>query len=74
VRQAGQSRDGKSRWKSMTLRTDEFIRRFLQHVLPQGFHRIRHYGLFANAARSDNFACAQALLTAQPVERKTDDS
>jgi hypothetical protein len=66
-------RDGKSHWKSMTLRTDEFIRRFLQHVLPQGFHRIRHYGLFANAARSDNFACAQALLTAQPVERKTDD-
>jgi hypothetical protein len=65
-------RDGKSHWKSMTLRTDEFIRRFLQHVLPKGFHRIRHYGLFANAQRNDNLACARALLNAHPVERNTD--
>jgi hypothetical protein len=36
----------------MTLDTHEFIRRFLMHVLPQGFHRIRHYGLLNNAARS----------------------
>ena len=65
-------RNGQSRWKSMTLKTDEFIRRFLQHVLPKGFHRIRHYGLFANAARGDNLACVRALLNAQPIERKTD--
>jgi len=65
-------RDGQTRWKSMTLGVDEFIRRFLQHVLPKGFHRIRHYGLFANAARNDNLACARALLKAQPIERKTD--
>jgi hypothetical protein len=44
----------------MTLRTDEFIRRFLQHVLPKGFHRIRHYGLFANAQRNNNLDCARA--------------
>jgi hypothetical protein len=65
-------RDGKTRWKSMTLATDEFIRRFLQHVLPKGFHRIRHYGLFANASRNDNLACARALLKVQPIEPKTD--
>ncbi len=39
--------DGRDRYKRMTLATDEFIRRFLIHVLPNGFHRIRHYGLFA---------------------------
>ena len=50
------------RWKSMTLPTVEFIRRFLLHVLPRGFHRIRHYGLFANAERSDNLCRARALL------------
>ena len=65
-------RDSKTRWKSMTLATDEFIRRFLQHVLPKGFHRIRHYGLFANASRNDNLACARALLKVQPIEPKTD--
>jgi hypothetical protein len=65
-------RNGKTRWKSMALKTDEFIRRFLQHVLPQGFHRIRHYGLFANAVRNNNLARARALLNAQPIERKTD--
>src|SRR5215831_20249358 len=40
--------DGPDRWQTMTLRPHEFIRRFLLHVLPKGFHRIRHYGLFAN--------------------------
>ena len=40
----------------MTLATDEFIRRFLLHVLPKGFHRIRHYGLLASAARKANVA------------------
>ena len=42
---------GDARYKLMTLDADEFIRRFLIHVLPDGFHRIRHYGLFANASR-----------------------
>ena len=56
---------GKCRWKSITLATDEFIRRFLQHVLPKGLHRIRHYGLYANAQRNDNLKLARALL-AQP--------
>jgi hypothetical protein len=65
-------RDGKTRWKSMTLRTDEFIRRFLQHVLPKGFHRIRHYGLFANAQRNNNLDCARALLMPPPIEQKPD--
>jgi hypothetical protein len=46
----------------MTLAANEFIRRFLLHVLPQSFHRIRHYGLFANGARSDNLARARQLL------------
>ena len=43
-------------------RHDEFIRRFLIHVLPSGFHRIRHYGLFANGRRADNIAQARELL------------
>ncbi|MCP4994649.1 MAG: IS91 family transposase [Gammaproteobacteria bacterium] len=50
------------RHKIMTLKTDEFIRRFLIHVLPSGFHRIRHYGLLANSARRDNLKRARELL------------
>ena len=50
------------RYTCMTLATDEFIRRFLMHVLPSGFHRIRHYGLMANGSRADNVAKARALL------------
>ena len=46
----------------MTLATDEFIRRFLAHVLPRGFHRIRHYGLLASSSRKTNLARARALL------------
>jgi Putative transposase len=42
----------------MTLGVDEFIRRFLLHVLPRGFHRIRHYGLLASSARKVNLARA----------------
>ncbi len=45
--------EGRDRYKTMILAPDEFIRRFLIHVLPKGFHRIRHYGLFANAARTE---------------------
>ena len=54
--------EGLTRHKTMTLSYPEFMRRFLLHVLPSGFHRIRHYGLFANAARRPNLATARALL------------
>ena len=50
------------RYKPMTLSTDEFIRRFLIHVLPKGFHRIRHYGLLASHVRRKNLACLRAAL------------
>jgi hypothetical protein len=53
---------GDARYKRMTLDADEFIRRFLIHVLPDGFHRIRHYGLFANGNRAANIALARRLL------------
>ena len=59
-------RDGAERYCTMTLATDEFIRRFLLHVLPRGFHRIRHYGLLASAGRRDNIARARELLGAPP--------
>jgi hypothetical protein len=52
------------RLKTMTLEPAEFIRRFLMHVLPSGFHRIRHYGLFASAVRARNIERARALLAA----------
>ncbi len=58
--------DGPGRWKTMTLTAHEFIRRFLMHVLPKGFHRIRHYGLFANGNRAANIARARELLDAAP--------
>jgi hypothetical protein len=60
--------EGPGRHKTMTLATHEFIRRFLMHVLPRGFHRIRHYGLFANGCRAENLAKARALLPAMPVK------
>jgi hypothetical protein len=50
----------------MTLSPHEFIRRFLTHVLPKGFHRIRHYGLFANGNRAANLARSRELLGALP--------
>ena len=57
------------RIKVMRLRTGEFIRRFLIHVLPDGFHRIRHYGLLASAARKNNIAKLRTLLGAdEPVQ------
>ena len=58
---------GRTRYKTMTLSANEFMRRFLLHVLPSGFHRIRHYGLLANAERSDNLARARELLQAAPT-------
>ena len=54
--------DGPARWKTMRLHPHEFIRRFLLHVLPRGFHRIRHYGLLASANRAESIATARALL------------
>jgi hypothetical protein len=56
--------DGAERYGTMTLGTHEFIRRFLLHVLPKGFHRIRHYGLFASATRKANIARVRDLLAA----------
>src|ERR1700726_431077 len=53
---------GPGRYKLMTLATDEFIRRFLIHVLPKGFHRIRHCGLFASANRVETIARVRELL------------
>jgi hypothetical protein len=53
---------GKTRHKTMTLGADEFMRRFLLHVLPGGFHRIRHYGILANGTRKTSLALARALL------------
>jgi hypothetical protein len=53
---------GRCRYKPMTLPVAEFMRRFLLHVLPPGFHRIRHYGLLANATRIENLARARELL------------
>src|SRR6202163_2460207 len=55
------------RWagmRTMTLAPDEFIRRFLLHVLPKGFHRIRHYGLLASATCKANIARAKELIAA----------
>ncbi len=54
--------NGSARYKTMTLPTHEFIRRFLIHVLPKGFHRIRHYGFLANGNRAANLARARVLL------------
>jgi Putative transposase/Transposase zinc-binding domain len=59
-------RPGADRQQVLTLATDEFIRRFLLHVLPRGFHRIRHYGLLAGSARKTCLAHARELLAAAP--------
>jgi hypothetical protein len=57
---------GQTRHKAMTLSPQEFMRRFLLHVLPPHFHRIRHYGLLANSNRRDNLALARKLLQVPP--------
>ncbi len=62
------------RGKVMTLAVDEFIRRFLIHVLPSGFHRIRHYGLFANGGRAENIARARQLLHVPEPPRQPADT
>jgi hypothetical protein len=58
--------EGHDRYKTMTLATSEFIRRFLTHVLPKGLHRIRHFGPFANGSRAENVVRARELLVAPP--------
>ena len=63
---------GRERYKTMTLETPEFMRRFLLHVLPPGFHRIRHYGLFANGGRAENLARARELLDLQAPRDEPD--
>jgi hypothetical protein len=63
--------EGPGRYKTMTLANDEFIRRFLIHVLPKGFHRIRHYGLLANGHRAENIAHARKLLAMPPKQLQT---
>jgi hypothetical protein len=65
---------GKTRHKSMTLGAGEFMRRFLLHVLPSGFHRIRHYGLIANGGRRENLARARELLHVAPITNTPDDT
>lgn len=57
-------RNGQARYRTMTLSADEFIRRFLLHVLPKGFHRIRPYGLLASAGCKINIARAKELMAA----------
>ena len=59
---------GARRYKPMTLTVNEFIRRFLIHILPSGFHRLRHYGLIANSTRKDNLAHARKLLRVNEAE------
>jgi hypothetical protein len=63
---------GRDRAKVMTLAPQEFIRRFLIHVLPSGFHRIRHNGLFANGGRAENLARARELLAVQAQHDERD--
>jgi len=64
---------GRTRHKTMTLATDEFIRRFLIHVLPRGLHRIRHYGWMANANRVEKLTQARELLQVKPAEVSCDE-
>jgi hypothetical protein len=61
-----------ARYKTMTLATDEFIRRFLIHVLPKGFHRIRHYGRLASTNRAANIAHARELLAVPSRPKQPD--
>ena len=54
--------EGPGRYTTMTLEVGEFIRRFLLHVLPKGFHRIRHYGLLAGTTKAETITKARELL------------
>lgn len=66
---------GRTKQKTMPVAPGEFIRRFLLHVLPSGFHSIRHYGLLANGQRREQIALASDLLNAPPpVPKATADA
>ncbi len=65
---------GRERYTTKTLKPHEFIRRFLLHVLPHGFHRIRHYGLLANGNRVHNIARARELLAVPEPEDSAEDN
>jgi hypothetical protein len=71
-------RNGQARYRTMTLEPGEFIRRFLLHVLPKGFHRIRHYGLLASAtceaniARVRNLIAVQLIVASEPPAERDD--
>ncbi len=58
--------EGAGRYKTMTLPAQEFIRRFMLHVLPKGFHRIRHYALLASGVKAANLARMRELLDVAP--------
>ena len=64
--------EGPGRYTTMMLDAAEFIRRFLLHVLPKGFHRIRHYGLLAGAAKAEMVAKARQLLSVPATEPEAD--
>jgi Zn finger protein HypA/HybF involved in hydrogenase expression len=64
---------GRTRYKAMTLEAGEFMRRFLLHVLPGGFHRIRHYGLLANCSRRASLALVHQLLQVPPQDPRPDE-
>jgi hypothetical protein len=68
-------KDSADKSKVMRIEIAEFIRRFLLHILPGGFHRIRHYGLFANGHRADKLALCRTLLDvrAAPTDHRNDD-
>ena len=65
--------NGPGCYKTMTLAAPEFIRRFLLHVLPSGFHRIRHYGLLASGVKADNLVLARKLLDAAALPPEPED-
>jgi hypothetical protein len=65
--------NGPARYKTMTLAAHEFIRRLLIHVLPSGFHRIRHYGLLASGVKTDNLVLARKLLNLAPPAAEPED-
>jgi Putative transposase len=64
--------NGRTKPKVMRLPAGEFMRRFLLHVLPDGFHRIRHYGLFANGHRAAMIARCRELLDVPPAPTEGD--
>jgi hypothetical protein len=66
--------EGRARYTTMTLDVDEFIRRFLIHVLPKGFHRIRHYGFLASTAKAANLTTAREMLDASVPHATTGDA